>query len=407
MIETIIKWLGGDVESIGAIGSFATAIITLAYTFATFFIFQRMREANRMNQEQEHERRRAHVFFDFVHDRWLIYAEVRNDGSTAARNIELDIPKKIADIATQGKIPFSLSLPISYLSPGKSIRTLVSTGPDLFARLENPDLTVSITYEDVLSNKHKEEIKIDLTYMKYLVEQTKPEVAEGVEKIAKTFDKLEKSTANTSKNIKKIVETPPPLRTGISKYRYSQKALAVAREFVRKSKYGMKLEPQLRVEELVNEETKLTLDDALEAINELEEGGFVTCEISSASDDPSQLVIVEDSLFVEFDRFWRDWDTEEDARRIATDMVSDESFPSGLRNALNMDRLEQMKQIASRYNWKPRRLNPALCWLEKRKLVTLHRALGTRGYVCFAIDGNFPALRRFVKMHRDEQTTDS
>ena len=173
---------------------------------------------------------------------------------------------------------------------------------------------------------------------------------------------------------------------------------------------GRKFDPRIRVKQL-GERTKLDLSSVLEAIDELKEGGFVMLhrKTSLASNDPRQLVIVENLLFVEFDRFWMEWDTEEDARRIATDMVSDETFPSGLRNALNIksheDRLKQMKQIASRYNWRPRRLNPALCWLEKRKLVTLHRALATRNYVCFAIDGNFPALRRFVKKHRDEQTT--
>ena len=201
------------------------------------------------------------------------------------------------------------------------------------------------------------------------------------------------------------VQQAQKIKTG-----YSPAVQAVAKLLVEESKYGMRFEPKLRVEELVKK-TKLTLDDVLEAINELEEGGFVTLhrKVSLASEDPRQLVIVENLLFVEFDRFWMEWDTEEDARRIATDMVNDEDFPSGLSNALKIksqgDMLKQMKQIASRYNWKPRRLNPALCWLRKRKLATLHQALGTRGYVCFAIDGNFPALRRFIKRHRDEQTT--
>ena len=81
----------------------------------------------------------------------------------------------------------------------------------------------------------------------------------------------------------------------------------------------------------------MTLDDVLEAIDELEQGRFLTLhrKVSLASDDPRQLVTVENLLFVEFDRFWMEWDTEEDARRIATDMVSDDSFPSGLSNVLD------------------------------------------------------------------------
>ena len=45
-------------------------------------------------------------------------------------------------------------------------------------------------------------------------------------------------------------------------------------------------------------------------------------------DDTEQLVIVEDLLFVEFDRFWMGWNTEDDAKRIATGMVNDKNFSS-------------------------------------------------------------------------------
>lgn len=406
MMELIMKLFAFLNEN----SSTVIAVTTIAYTCITLVIVYLMWRSNRINQKQEYERNRARLFFDFVHDeKRFIYAELRNDGHTPAINVKLTFPTRLEEVVSSGKIPFALTMPIPYLSPGKKVRTLISAGREFFGQLDDHKLIIGVNYEDIFCKKHFEKIHHDLTYIKYLVGIDKKDIGEELEKIGKTFTRIERTTSTTSRELDKLVNSPPPLRVSAADTRYSQKALAVARVFVEESYCGMRCDPAPSVRKLV-EKTKLTLNDVLEAVDELEEGGFVTLHRELvASDSPRQQVIVEDLLFVEFDRFWMEWDTEEDARRIATDMVSDENFPSGLRNALNIksqeDRLKQMKQIANRYNWKPRRLNPALCWLEKRKLITLHRAIGIAHYVCFAVDGNFPALRRFVKKHRDEQAT--
>ena len=40
-------------------------------------------------------------------------------------------------------------------------------------------------------------------------------------------------------------------------------------------------------------------------------------------------------------------------------------------------------------------------------ICTDHHVIGTSPWVCFAVDGNFPALRRFVQISRDEQVTET
>ena len=418
-MSSIIEWTNSNSGFATVLLSFVSVIATIVYVGATILIVRKMAKANKLTektiksaQEQENERRRPRVVFDFVFYRRHIFAEIRNEGLTSAIDIRFEMPTDLVEAGKHGEVEFPFTKPISYLSPGSKRKTLLSVGWEFFSKHNKPEFTVKTSYKDDKGNYYGETIQHDLTYMKDIVELGEIYLDHEVEKIKKILEKFERTTTKISNTLKTLINSPPPLRVSDADARYSQKALAVARVFVEESEYGMRLEPQLRVEELV-EKTNLTLDDALEAINELEEGGFVKldCTVSQASDDPSQLVIVEDSLFVEFDRFWMDWDTEEDAIRIATDMISDESFPSGLRNALNIksekDKLKQMKQIAGRYKWEARRLNPALCWLEKRKLVTLRLAIGTGPYVCFAVDCNFPALRRFVKKHRDEQTAES
>lgn len=417
-MNSIIDWINSNEGFVMAQLTMSMVLLTFVYVATTIFIVRKMAKASKLTektiksaQEQENERRRPKVIFDFVVDRRCIFAEIRNEGLTSAINVRFEVPADLVEAGKHGEVEFPFTKPISYLSPGSKRKTLLSASWEFFGKHDKPEFAVKTSYKDDKGKDYEETIHHDLTYMKDIVGLGEVYLDQEVEEIKEILKKFEKTITKISDTLKTLADSPPPLRVSVDDVRYSQKALAVVRVFVEGSNCGMKFDPKLHVGKLV-EKTKLALNDVLEAIDELEEGGFVTLhrKVSLASDDPRQLVIVENLLFVEFDRFWMEWDTEEDARKVATDMVSDETFPSGLRKALNMEReenrLKQMNQIASRYDWRPRRLNPALCWLEKRKLVTLHRALGTAPYVCFATDGNFPALRRFVKKHRDEQTTE-
>ena len=58
-------------------------------------------------------------------------------------------------------------------------------------------------------------------------------------------------------------------------------------------------------------------------------------------------------LYATFDKHFQGWDPATDALRIAADFINDPSFPS------------QPQDIAERYNWTPRRLNPALSYLSE------------------------------------------
>ena len=62
-------------------------------------------------------------------------------------------------------------------------------------------------------------------------------------------------------------------------------------------------------------------------------------------------------LFVTFEKHFKEWDAGTDALRVAADFVNDPSFPG------------EPDQIAERYGWEPRRLNPALAYLINRKLI--------------------------------------
>ena len=68
-------------------------------------------------------------------------------------------------------------------------------------------------------------------------------------------------------------------------------------------------------------------------------------------------VLVQGELFAEFDRHWKPWNPAEDALKLGADILNDPEFPA------------DTNQIADRYGWEPRRLNPVIHYMLERQLI--------------------------------------
>jgi TIR domain len=166
-----------------------------------------------------------------------------------------------------------------------------------------------------------------------------------------------------------IVQASTDAKTG-----YSAAATAVARFFVENTQHGLLADPQLNTDKL-ERQTGLSCEDTTDALYELSAFLKVTLD----------LVIVQGSLFAEFDRYWKPWDTADDALRLAADIMKDPKFP------------HECEKIASRYGWEPRRLNPVIHYMLERGLLMDYRAMGTQPWAIVRIVGRADAIRRFVK----------
>jgi hypothetical protein len=154
---------------------------------------------------------------------------------------------------------------------------------------------------------------------------------------------------------------------------YSTAATAIARFFVERTKDALFADPQIDVETLAAQ-TGLSYGDTEDALYEL--SGFMKISLDH--------VLVEGSLFAEFDRYWKPWNPTDDALRLAADIISDPKFPA------------DCQEVASRYGWDARRLNPVIHYLLERKLIVDIRSLGTQPWAIAHITGN-DHMRRFVK----------
>lgn len=192
--------------------------------------------------------------------------------------------------------------------------------------------------------------------------------------IGEDFDKSIRDLVNSIHDVsRKPALGAAPATVALPQTGYSKAATALAKVFVEESKNGEFADPQKSVAELMDS-LNLSNEEVVDAIYELRD----FCNESHGT------VLVKSGLYAEFDKHFMQWNPEQDALRLAADMLNDEAFPSGTQ------------EVAARYEWTPRRLNAAVTYLEDRKLIRTSEAIGTTPWVAFWIAAT-DATRRFVK----------
>ena len=160
----------------------------------------------------------------------------------------------------------------------------------------------------------------------------------------------------------------PEVNTG-----YSLAATAVGKLFAERTQNAAHFDPMLSMQQIC-EATALSEEDVSDALYELK--GMVEEQYGS--------VIPLPELYVTFDKHFKEWDPAADALTLAADLLNDASFP------------REPQEIAERYGWQPRRLNPALSYLIKRKLIQSLTHLAMGPWVAVHLEKT-DATRRFVK----------
>lgn len=156
---------------------------------------------------------------------------------------------------------------------------------------------------------------------------------------------------------------------------YSHAANLIAKYFVTKTETARFADPQVTIDNLA-QELALTEEDVRDGLHELR-SFFRKIQFDRA--------MPEATLFVEFDRHFTEHDPAQDGLRLAIDLTNDQTFPT---NA---------EEIAKRYDWSPRRLNPAISYLVQRDLVYDRKILGGGSWIMPRVDKKPDSLRRFVK----------
>ena len=162
----------------------------------------------------------------------------------------------------------------------------------------------------------------------------------------------------------------------------SPAAEAIVRIMIEDSENGMALDPKISPNQ-IKEATDLDDDAIEEGVDELESQRYVNVR-DVQSINPSEVMNIgaTDALFVAFDKYFKPWNPEDDARRVAADLVNGKDGT--------------VSAMAQEYNWPPRRMNPAVSYLIKHKHVG---ASDEPGYpwVTHSLDKT-PRTRRFVRM---------
>ncbi len=136
----------------------------------------------------------------------------------------------------------------------------------------------------------------------------------------------------------------------------SPAAEAIVKIMIERSENGMAQDPAISPVQL-KEAIGLDDDDLIDAVDELETQGYVRPErVLCAAPFGYKFVDATNALFVTFDKPFGQGDPEGDALRIAADLVNGSS--SG-----------DVPEMAKKYEWPPRRMNPAISYLVENNLV--------------------------------------
>jgi hypothetical protein len=167
----------------------------------------------------------------------------------------------------------------------------------------------------------------------------------------------------------------------------SPAAFAIARLFIEKSEHGLTTDPSFGAEQF-REAAGLTDEDIRDGVHELEGRGLVrvvrALDAGPAARAVGFTILAPDAeLFAELDEYVMPWKPAEDAQRIAADLLNGVIQGSAA-------------QMAEHYGWTPRRLNPAITYLEAGHLVMSSRQLGAHPWRSPWVQAT-DATRRFVK----------
>lgn len=158
---------------------------------------------------------------------------------------------------------------------------------------------------------------------------------------------------------------------------WSKAASAIARIFVERSQQAIPGEVMLDGDELAAA-AELPASDIEDALYELR-GYLRKHEYTGGCAIDAKAI-----LYAEFDRWWKPWNPEEDALRVAVDMESDDRFP------------QAPHEISRLYGWPARRLNPALAYLIDQGAVMSLADMDGGGFIALDVRRT-DATRRFVR----------
>jgi predicted nucleotidyltransferase len=213
------------------------------------------------------------------------------------------------------------------------------------------------------------------------------------------IDDFEADIRRLIEDIREVDRKPRPLPTApastvpASEMGLSPAAAEIVELLVRRSKHGLKFDPQLRADE-VQKALGLSDDAIRDAVEELIELGVVEDSKEIAKRPLGFLLLFpQELLFALYDRFFMEWNPADDALRIAADLV----------NEGKIDEQIEPLELQKRYGWQPRRLNPAMTQLSLLGAAKLLLAIGTAPYCC-ALFWLTSKARRFVRAHEREDS---
>ena len=178
-------------------------------------------------------------------------------------------------------------------------------------------------------------------------------------------------------------DTPDLIKVFDGEMGISPAAKAIVDVMMRNTENGLGHDPLLDAETLLSE-TVLSENDLVDAVFELEARRNVR-RLRALGEGTIGFVSLssEASLFVDFDAYYHDWSPEDDGLRIAVELVNGDPDSASV------------PELGEKYEWRPRRMNPAIAWLMEREAIETGTETGAVPWRCHWLRANH-ATRRLL-----------
>ena len=215
--------------------------------------------------------------------------------------------------------------------------------------------------------------------------------------VAEQLDILGTQIERARQNVLRAIETPKEAVDGqraesLPPTLEADAAQEMVRHLVEQSKHGLKFDPQLRVD-YIRDALQMPAIDVREAFEELNGKNLVFDGRGTMAQRPFGFLSLcpEERLFALFDQKFMAWNPQDDACHLATDLLS------RYEGELPIKIEASPGELGEYYRWPPRRLNPALAYLELNGVARLERAHNTGPFSCFQADFDTMKARVFIR----------
>ena len=170
---------------------FVFALLTSVYVVTTIVLVILNLKSLQHAADAERRRYRPCVIFDIYSEQFMLYASLKNIGTSPAINVHLSSkPEIFKEFSKQHRLCPFIKYGVSFLAPGREVRDAFDFGGNFEKHFPGKRFTGTVSYEDSDCHTYNESFDIDLSYQNELAYVLGKDIGTEIEHLYKSVERL-------------------------------------------------------------------------------------------------------------------------------------------------------------------------------------------------------------------------